>query len=371
MGDDGNMRRPERRAVVGTISEYPTKRLARREADRIIEPLNAPEYRPGRIATVAEFAEIYKRDGLTGHKPLARKSARLDLKNYIVPVLGDIRLDEINGAMVQRVVNAGVRNKLCRKSVMNKLGTLRAMLQRARSWDYRVKTFEYKDVALPPEEVKKEQPSYTPQNASAMIENAPSLKWKTYFTMLAYLGLRCGEALGVALEHLDFSARVLLVRQVVIEGKIQTVKSKNSLRNIALPDQLLALIKQYLASREWKENPWNLLFTNRRNKPYHANRVREFVSNPLRDRLGICEGALHAFRHANATAQLQEGASIVTAKENLGHAKLETTLGYTHSVTGDKRDAINRVAAMYQRVALEQAQGLKPGSAAFCGEGGS
>jgi len=356
MGDDGKIRRPEKRAMVGTISQYPTKRLARREADRIIDPLNAPEYRPGRVTTVAEFAEIYTRDGLTDHKPLAQKASRLDLKNYIVPAIGDIRLDEINGVVVQRVVNAGIRNKLSRKTIMNKLGTLRAMLDRAKSWDYRVKTFEYSDVALPPEQVKKEQPSYSPKDACAMIENAPSLKWKTYFMMLAYLGLRCGEALGVALEHLDFNAKVLLVRQAVVEGKIQTVKSKDSLRNIHMPDQLIALLKEYLASKEWEENPWNLLFTNRRNKPYHANRVREFVSNPLRDRLGISEGALHAFRHANATAQIQEGASIITAKENLGHAKIETTLRYTHAISGDQRDAINRVAAMYQRVTLEQAR---------------
>jgi len=104
MGDDGNMRRPERRAIVGNIGEYPTKRLARRAADRIIEPLNMPEYRPGRVATVQEFAEIYQRDGLTGHKPTARKASRHHLENYIIPTLGAVRLDEINGRVVQRVV---------------------------------------------------------------------------------------------------------------------------------------------------------------------------------------------------------------------------------------------------------------------------
>src|ERR1700694_3007562 len=109
MGDGGKTRRFERRAIVGTIGEYPTKRLARRAADTIIEPLNAPDYRPGRVATVTEFAEIYERDGLTGHKPTARKASHHHLENYIVPTLGSVRLDEINGPVVQRVVNAGVR----------------------------------------------------------------------------------------------------------------------------------------------------------------------------------------------------------------------------------------------------------------------
>src|ERR1035437_9217049 len=347
MGDDGSSRRPERRATVGTLGEFPTKRLARRAADKIIEPLNAPEYRPGRVATVQEFAVVYQRDGMTNRKPTARKSSRHHLENYIVPTLGSVRLDEINGAAVQRVVNAGMRNKLHRKTIMNVLGTLRAMLQRARSWNYQVKTFEYADVSLPPDEVHDQARSHTPDESLLLIENAPSLMWKTFFALMAYLGLRCGAALGLVWDHVDFDGHVLCVRQAVVEGEIQTVKSKNSRRDLHLPEYLLELLRQYRA-QEWRENPWNLLFTNRRNKPYHANRVREFVFNPLRDRLGLGEGALHAFRHGNATAQLQAGASIVTVKDNLGHAKIETTLRYTHAIPSDQRDAVDKVAALFE-----------------------
>jgi len=347
LGDDGKIRRSERRAMVGTLGEYPTKRLARRAADRIIEPLNAPDYKPGRVATVQEFAEIYQRDGLKGHKLTARKASRHHLENYIVPALGAVRLDEISGTAVQRVVNAGMRNDLSRKTILNVLGTLRAMLQRARAWNYQVKTFEYADVTLPPDEVHDPVRSYTTDEALLLIENAPSLKWKTCFALMAYLGLRCGEALGIAWGHVDLEGHVLSVRQAVVEGAIQTVKSKNSRRDLHLPDYLVALLEEY-RSKEWKENPWNLLFTNRRNKPYHANRVREFVFNPLRDRLGLGEGALHAFRHGNATAQLQAGASIVTVKENLGHAKIETTFRYTHAISGDQREAVDKLAALFE-----------------------
>jgi len=358
IGDDGSIRRLERRAAVGNIGDYPTKRLARRAADRIIEPLNAPEYRPGRVATVQEFAEIYQRDGLTGHKPTARKASRHHLENYIVPTLWAVRLDEINGPVVQRVVNAGMRNSLSRKTILNVLGTLRSMLQRARAWNYQVKTFEYADVTLPPDEVHDQVRSYTTDEALLLIQNAPSVKWKTCFAMMAYLGLRCGEALGIAWDHVDLDAQVLRVRQAVVEGEIQTVKSKNSRRDLHIPDYLVALLKEYRL-KEWKQNPWNLLFTNRRNQPYHGNRVREFVFNPLRDRLGLGEGAFHAFRHGCATAQLQAGASIVTVKENLGHAKVETTLRYTHAISGDQRDAVNRLAALFES--------RRAATAEFCG----
>lgn len=347
VGDDGNVRRPERRATVGTIGEYPTKRLARRAADRIIEPLNAPNYKPGRVATVKEFAFVYMREGLTGHKPTSSKASRQHLQRYIVPQLGAVRLDEISGPIVQRLVNAGIRNKLSRKTIMNTLGVLRAMLKRAQSWNYQVKVFEYGEVTLPPDEVHDMPRSYTPDESLLLIENAPSLKWKTCFALTAVLGLRCGEVLGLAWDAIDLIGCVLQVRQSVVEGRIQTVKSKNSFRDLHLPEYLVNLLKQY-RSAEWRANGWNLLFTNHRNKPYHANRVREFVFNPLRDRLGLGEGALHAFRHGAATAQLAGGASIVTVKENLGHAKIETTLRYTHAVPAAQVEAVNKMAALFE-----------------------
>jgi integrase len=218
VGDDGKVRRPERRATVGTIGEYPTKRLARRAADKIIEPLNAPNYRPGRIATVKEFAGVYTRDGLSKHKPTSSKASRQHLNRYIIPQLGAVRLDEINGPIVQRLVNAGIRNKLSRKTIMNTLGTLRAMLKRARVWQYQVKVFEYGEVCLPPDEVHDMPWSYTPDESLLLIENAPSLKWKTSFALTAVLGLRCGEMLGLAWDAIDMQGCVLQVRQSVVEG---------------------------------------------------------------------------------------------------------------------------------------------------------
>ncbi|MGB6773076.1 MAG: site-specific integrase [Terriglobales bacterium] len=358
VGDDGTIRRPEKRATVGTIGEYPTKRLARRAADRIIEPLNAPDYKPGKVATVQEFAAVYMGDGLSAHKPMSAKATRQHLKRYIIPMLGAVRLDEISGPVVQRLVNAEIRNKLSRKTIMNVLGTLRAMLKRAQTWNYQVKVFAYGAVSLPPEGVREPARSYTPDESLQLIENAPSLKWKTCFALTAVLGLRCGEVLGLTWDAIDTQSRVLAVRQSVVEGQIQTVKSKNSRRDLHLPEYLIDLLNAY-RSAEWRVNKWNLLFTNHRNKPYHANRVREFVFNPLRDRLGLGEGALHAFRHGAATAQLQAGASIVTVKENLGHAKIETTMLYTHAISTDQREAVDKMAALFESRRADTAE--------FCG----
>jgi hypothetical protein len=54
---DGTVRRVQRRTPLGTKEECPTKRLAERKLEQILCRINAVEYRPGRVATLAEFAE--------------------------------------------------------------------------------------------------------------------------------------------------------------------------------------------------------------------------------------------------------------------------------------------------------------------------
>src|ERR1019366_10030062 len=62
LNETGAVNRLERRARVGPVKELPTKALARRVADRMIEHVNEPDYRPGMVVTMEQFAEIYERE---------------------------------------------------------------------------------------------------------------------------------------------------------------------------------------------------------------------------------------------------------------------------------------------------------------------
>jgi len=72
----GAVVRVERRARVRPIKDLPTKALARRVADRMIEHVNQPEYMPGKVATVLEFSEVYCVNVCPTFKPSSCESAR-------------------------------------------------------------------------------------------------------------------------------------------------------------------------------------------------------------------------------------------------------------------------------------------------------
>jgi len=61
IGPDGQPVRVLKSIVLGTKRELPTKRLAERRMEAELARINSPSYRPGRAATLAEFADRWRR----------------------------------------------------------------------------------------------------------------------------------------------------------------------------------------------------------------------------------------------------------------------------------------------------------------------
>lgn len=95
--------------------------------------------------------------------------------------------------------------------------------------------------------------------------------------------LRTSEAVGIAWDHLDLTAGVLLVRQSNWRGKLLTVKSKASVRDLPLPPVLVNVLREYRL--RWKPNAFGLLFANAKGKPITSCYVRRDVLHPIRERL--------------------------------------------------------------------------------------
>lgn len=340
----GAVKRREVRAVVGSRKDFPTKALARRQADRMIAHVNAPDYMPGRVATVAEFAEVYKREVAPTLKPSSCESERSICNIYLTPILGDYRLDQIGGAVPQSLVTAMRQRGLSRKTIKNALSTLSAMLTAASDWGYTVSQLDWRKIRLPADEVMNHQRHFTPTEAQLMIDAAPA-PWNVCFACMAYLGIRTGEAVGLCWEHIDLDNRVMMIRQSNWRGILTTVKSRTSCRDLPIPAPLAAMLEDYRA--RWVPNERGLLFANAKGAPITSCYVRRDILHPIREKLGIPRGGFHAFRHGVATAMFSAGANPKVVQDQLGHAHIQTTMRYTHSVSEDQRAAVERTAAVF------------------------
>ena len=294
---DGLVRRVEVRRVVGTRAEL-TRPLARRRADEIVSHVNGFNYRPVRVATLAEFVDVWKERALALMKPSTRKAAEAHLRVYLLPQFGKARLDELDTGSVQVFVTAMAKQGRSRHYIKNVLSTLRSMLRSARSWSYLVGDFQFADLRLPAESVRKAPRFFTASQAVEIIEVARE-PWRTVFSVAAMTGMRPGEVFGLTLDDLDFERRLIHVRQTAYYSKLQTPKTRSSIASVPMPGPLEAVLREFL--RTWKPNAARLLFATRNGTPFAENNVVQRRLWPILDRLGIARCGMHAFRHTHAS----------------------------------------------------------------------
>lgn len=170
-------------------------------------------------------------------------------------------------------------------------------------------------------------------------------------------GLRVTECARLRIKDLDFSRRVITVRDGK-GGKDRTTLLPESL--IApLQARVRAVSVERQAQNAGSDIPVSLPFALRRKYPnagtslqwqwlfpseglcqdddgrvvrhhMHVSSVQRAVRGSVK-RSGICKPAgCHTFRHSFATELLRRGTDIRTVQELLGHADLRTTQVYTH-----------------------------------------
>jgi integrase len=346
---NGEVRRARRKEKIGTLKQYPTKRLAQRELDRRLSEVNAEDYRPRPQSTFAEFAERWKASVMTQHKPSSQSSEKSDLNRILIPHFGSMSLKEINAEAVQRFVSS---YEGAPKTVRNLVTTLRLVWKTAQAWGYA--THDPFQGLRMPEAQKGSTYNFTVEETLAIIAAAPE-QWKVFFWLLAETGMRPGELAGLKLDGVNWKTGTICVEQSVWQGKLQSPKSDNALRTFAVSQHLATQLRAYQRDH-WMRNGLGLMFASGRGNPLSMDNFRNRVLNPILRQLGIDKKLVemgirrcgnYGFRHMNATAMDAIDAPLKTRQHRLGHAQIETTMKhYTHKVDADDRRVAEAIGSM-------------------------
>jgi integrase len=215
-------------------------------------------------------------------------------RNREVPIkkrarTGSLPLTEINTRTVQSFVAYLATGGRSKKTVENVLLTLSSILRVAKSWDYACGSFKLADITMPREGIKKEQRCFRDEEVRKIIAAAPE-PFGSIVAVTSVLGLRIGETLALRISDIDFTKHVIRIRQSVDAAtrNVQTVKSSASSADVPMPTQLEARLRTLLQKHDGKRE---LLFVNRRGRPFSANKLREKQLHPLLVKLGIHAGA--------------------------------------------------------------------------------
>lgn len=194
--------------------------------------------------------------------------------------------------------------------------------------------------ALPSIEHPKKLPVVLSRREVKLLLKAPkSLKHRLILAMLYGCGLRCSELCNIQLKDLDFDREMLHIRQ----GKGRKD------RYVPLSQILIRGLKKYIAS----ENPVKWCFNGRDrngNAVALSRRGVQWIVRQSRKRSGIKkEITSHSLRHSYATHLLEMGLDIITIKDLLGHAGIQSTIVYLNIAQLGRQRAFSPLDKLYNQ----------------------
>jgi integrase len=234
-----------------------------------------------------------------------------------------------------------------RKTIINVLGTMFAILDYARKCGTRVPEVTFSALTITADRGETESPYFKPEDVAKSVAGAAE-PYKTIFALAWATGLRAGELLGLTVSDLDLQRGIIQPRKQADDRTrlLRDLKTRKSKTAVAITPETAALLTGYLRDH-WRENPNRLLFPNRTGRPRKRANVVRFGLKPLLRKFGLPtqDVGLHAFRHGLGTALSNSKVSPKTVQQILRHADIKTTFRYyVHSDTDEQRNALAKVA---------------------------
>ena len=313
--------RVRRKRVIGTKADFPTRRLAQRELERLLADVNNPTYRPAVAITFGEFSEQWRSKVLPQMKASTQSSTRSQLHTQLA-FFDAFNLRDIQPQTVQTFVTACTSAP---KTVRNATMTLHSMWNTATAWGY-VTHDPFKGVRLPLLK-KQEQPYFTMHQMRRIIRRAQE-PYQTMYWLASETGMRSGELAG--LQWSDVKKEHIEVRRSVWRSKAQSPKTTNAVRTFAISAELQARL-------ESKRRPEGYVFATRNGTPWNMNDVQKRHLIPLLKKLAMKRAGFHSFRHGNETMMDGLQTPVALRLGRLGHADTRMMVNYSHIISADDR----------------------------------
>ncbi|MCV3322701.1 site-specific integrase [Pediococcus ethanolidurans] len=180
----------------------------------------------------------------------------------------------------------------------------------------------------------------------------------TWFRLLAFTGLRKGEALALTWEDIDFNNSTLRVNKNLGKGYhghlyLKAPKTRASRRTIELDPITLSTLKKWrMEQRELylmhginTLHDKQLLFATNKNTFLSENTPRMWLVRVI-EANNLKPITTHGFRHTHCSALFSAGATLKEVQVRLGHSDIQTTMNVYAHVTKDQNvEAVSKLAS--------------------------
>jgi integrase len=276
-------------------------------------------------------------------RPNTYRSYEQLTRAHVVPGLGREKLAKVDAQKVQAFLRQKQDTGLSPRTVQYLRTLLRRAFGQAVKWDWVGRNVAA--LTEPPRMEKGERPSFTPEQAQALLKAFEGHRLGGLFTVMLGLGLRVSEALGLRWQdvHLaaleDSGTATIRVQLQRVEGEWQLTppKSQAGRRTLGLPGFVARALRERKRIQKVEAQGWaagtnllGLVFTTGTGNPLSEHNVRRDFRTVL-SKAGLPRQRLHDLRHLCASLLLSQGIHPRVVMEILGHSQISLTMNtYSH-----------------------------------------
>jgi len=316
--------------------------------------------------TVGEYLTAWINAHARKIKPTTLNRYRELIKDYLVPRLGSIKLQELKPLHIEQFYNSmalevGVAGKPLAPRTARQAGAiLKTALKQAVEVENLLTINPATRVKLP----KSNSVTPTPFNFAELkqfLDVARSHRLYFYFRLSAFTGARRGELL--ALKWSDFDGKTInltknrtSIGNEVIEQNT-TKGGNNGQRRVPLDNETIEQFKEHrrrqlsermALGKYWQDTGY--VFTQENGLPLFTNTVSDLYRKLIK-KAGLRHNRLHDLRHAHATELLRLGEPLHVVANRLGHRDaMVTATIYAHVSSEQAETASERFASASKQV---------------------
>lgn len=281
----------------------------------------------------------------TGHlKPSSRQAQDSLFRTVIVPTLGKIPVGQLRSLTVRKWVSDLDANGMSASRIRQAFGLLSQMMGVAEQ-DGLIPVTPCRNVSLP--RLPEAQPVILTAAQVAAIAGKMPGQYPLLVNLLAYMGLRVGEAYALRRRSVDPLQGHLVISESITElatGPTLGTPKTHQQRTLTLPAWLLVELETHLEGLP--AAPDTLLFVNKNgNMIRHSNFTKSYWRKAVAE-LGLVGVTPHDLRATHASWVIDGGGSVLDAAARLGHASSSvTTRHYARPAVGRDADVAARLSA--------------------------
>jgi integrase len=312
--------------------------------------------------TPSSTVENYLEEWLWGKqslRPSTHASYETHVRRYLVPHLGNLRLDGLSAAHVQRMYRllANQEGRGGKQLSVASLRRIHATLMSALNTAVRRGLIDRNPAATVelPRAHRTRPRTWSPAELAAFLAAIEEDPLRLLYRVLGLAGLRRGEAVGLRWVDVDLNAGLLRVEQslVKVDGRsvIGPPKSAAGARVVAIDDETARQLHWHREAQRLNVvkitgtpgNP-DLVFTTPAGQPLDPAYVSRHFDR-LVARQGMPRIRLHDLRHTSASIGLEVGESLLEVSRRLGHSSITITADvYSHLSPVVAKESAERLA---------------------------